>query len=163
MPQKCFISIKRKGLYHGDDIYSNNTLTSQSSTCAKKYQIWMWHRRFGHASFGCVMFVHIHNINGPSLILVCIDSKINTNNLINDHVLVCGKNGYQLPPRSNQGKPPVRYSPDHSKTSKYPIAHYHFSYYTKAFMNQMSIISIPTSIQEALTDPKWEASMTEEM
>ncbi|RDX86413.1 hypothetical protein CR513_32251, partial [Mucuna pruriens] len=43
--------IKRRGLYYVDDICSNNALTSQSSTCTKKHQIWMWHRRFGHASF----------------------------------------------------------------------------------------------------------------
>ena len=40
-------------------------LTSQSSTCAKKHQIWMWHRRLGHASFGYIKHLF------PSLFLDC--------------------------------------------------------------------------------------------
>ncbi|RDX81633.1 hypothetical protein CR513_37666, partial [Mucuna pruriens] len=70
---------------------------------------------------------------------LCIDSEVNTNNLINDHVSVCDENRYQLPPRSSRGKPPKRYSLDHSKTSKYSIAHYvstkQLPYSIKAFAN----------------------------
>ena len=70
---------------------------------------------------------------------VCIDSEVNTNNLINDHVSIYDGSKYQLPPRSNRGKPPERYSPDNSKTLKYPIAHYvsteQLPYSIQAFVN----------------------------
>ncbi|KAL5790434.1 hypothetical protein ACOSQ2_005322 [Xanthoceras sorbifolium] len=42
---------------------------------------------------------------------------IPTNDLFSVDVL-------ELSPRSNRGKPPKMYSPDNSKTMKYPIAHY---------------------------------------
>lgn len=48
-----------------DDICSGNALTSQSSTCAKKHQIWIRHRHFGHASFGYIKHLF------PSLFLDC--------------------------------------------------------------------------------------------
>lgn len=48
-----------------DDICFGNALTSQSSTCAKKHQIWMWHRGFGHGSFGYIKHLF------PSLFLDC--------------------------------------------------------------------------------------------
>lgn len=43
---------------------------------------------------------------------VCIDFGVNTNNLINDHVSLVSSDGsrYQLPPRSNRGKPPERFT-----------------------------------------------------
>ncbi|RDX81630.1 hypothetical protein CR513_37663, partial [Mucuna pruriens] len=41
-------------LYYVDDICSGNALTNQSSRCAKKHQIWMWHCRYGHASFAYI-------------------------------------------------------------------------------------------------------------
>ena len=33
----------------------------------------------------------------------------------------------------------------------------------KSFVNQLSIVSIPNSVQEALADPRWKAAMNEEM
>ena len=33
----------------------------------------------------------------------------------------------------------------------------------KSFVNQLSTVSIPNSVQEALTDPRWKAAMKEEM
>ncbi|CAL9024196.1 unnamed protein product [Prunus brigantina] len=67
--------------------------------------------------------------------------------------------GYQLPFRQNRGKAPNRYSPDISKTSKYPIANHvsteKLSEPFKAFVHQLSAIHIPTKVSEALKDPKW--------
>ncbi|RDY00969.1 hypothetical protein CR513_15770, partial [Mucuna pruriens] len=56
---------KRRRLYYVNDIYSDNALTSQSSTCTKKHQIWMWHLCFGHASFRYIKHLF------PSLFLDC--------------------------------------------------------------------------------------------
>ncbi|BBN67983.1 hypothetical protein Prudu_242S000300 [Prunus dulcis] len=53
--------------------------------------------------------------------------------------------------RQNRGKPPNRYSPYISKTSKYPIA------------NHLSAIHIPTKVSEAFKDPKWVQAIKEEM
>ena len=33
----------------------------------------------------------------------------------------------------------------------------------KSFVNQLSTIAIPNSVQEALVDPRWKAAMNEEM
>ncbi|CAL9008167.1 unnamed protein product, partial [Prunus brigantina] len=67
--------------------------------------------------------------------------------------------GYQLPFRQNRGKAPNRYSPDISKTSKYPIANHvsteKLSEPFKAFVHQLSAIHISTKVSEALKDPKW--------
>ncbi|RVW35312.1 putative mitochondrial protein [Vitis vinifera] len=76
--------------------------------------------------------------------------------------------GYQLPPRHNHGKPPEYYSP-YIKThkSKYPIANYvsteKLSKPLKSFSNELSVHHIPTSIDEALQDPKWVQAMKEEI
>ncbi|CAL9016053.1 unnamed protein product, partial [Prunus brigantina] len=75
--------------------------------------------------------------------------------------------GYQLPFRQNRGKAPNRYSPDISKTSKYPIANHvsteKLSEPFKAFVHQLSAIHIPTKVSEALKDPKWVQAIKEEM
>ncbi|KAL6294169.1 hypothetical protein ACE6H2_002311 [Prunus campanulata] len=74
---------------------------------------------------------------------------------------------YQLPVRQNRGKPPIRYSPDNGKASKYPIANYvsaeKLSAPLQGFVHQLSAIHIPTKVSEALKDPKWFQAMTEEM
>ncbi|PNX83829.1 beta-galactosidase [Trifolium pratense] len=50
---------------------------------------------------------------------------------------------------------------------KYPMSHYvsnqNLSESNKSFANQLSVISIPNSVQDALADPKWKAAMNEEM
>ncbi|KAL5773348.1 hypothetical protein ACOSQ2_013272 [Xanthoceras sorbifolium] len=74
---------------------------------------------------------------------------------------------YQLPSRSTHGQPPNRYSPDNSKIVKYPITNYvstnQLPPFIKAFVNQMLVVTIPTNVQDALTDSKWAEAKTEEI
>ncbi|KAK2367103.1 putative mitochondrial protein [Trifolium repens] len=73
----------------------------------------------------------------------------------------------QLPERHNRGIPKPRYEPEISSKLKYPMSHYvsnqNLSESNKSFTNQLSIISIPNSVQDALADPKWKDAMNEEM
>ena len=74
---------------------------------------------------------------------------------------------YNLPFRSNRGQPPVRYEPNLQSKIKYPISNYVSSHKLsrsyKSFLSQLSSISIPSNVQEALADPKWTKAMVEEM
>ena len=68
--------------------------------------------------------------------------------------------GYILPFRNNRGKPPNRYSPEiEERRPKYPIANYvstkGLSKPHKTFTHELSSCHVLTSVQEALTDPKW--------
>lgn len=76
--------------------------------------------------------------------------------------------GYVLPFRHNRGKPPNRYSPDEEgRKSKYPIANYvstqGLSKPLKTFTQTLSSYHIPSSVEEALSDPKWMQAMQEEL
>ncbi|CAL8156135.1 unnamed protein product [Prunus armeniaca] len=62
---------------------------------------------------------------------------------------------YQLPPMSNRGKPPDRYSPKPS-TKRLAEA-------CQAFVNQMSTVATPSKVQDTLSDSKWASAKTEEM
>jgi hypothetical protein len=75
---------------------------------------------------------------------------------------------YVLPVRHNRGKPPNRYSPDEEeRKSKYPIANYvstqGLSKPLKAFTQTLSSYHIPSSVEEALSDPEWAQAMQEEL
>jgi len=74
---------------------------------------------------------------------------------------------YILPPRSNRGQPPVRYEPDPQSKAKYPISDYVLTHKLSrsyaSFVSQLSSISIPSNVQEALADPRWTEAMAEEM
>lgn len=73
----------------------------------------------------------------------------------------------QLPPRSTRGIPKPTYEPELSRKVKYPMSHYvsnhRLSESNMSFVNQLSTVSIPNSVQEALSDPKWKVAMNEEM
>ena len=73
----------------------------------------------------------------------------------------------QLPPRQTRGIPKPTYEPELSSKVKYPMSHYVFnrrlSESNKSFVNQLSTVSIPNSVQEALANPRWKAAMNEEM
>ena len=73
----------------------------------------------------------------------------------------------QLPPRQTRGIPKPKNEPELSSKVKYPMSHYvsnhRLSESNKSFVNQLSTISIPNSVQEALADPRWKAVMNEEM
>ena len=63
-----------------------------------------------------------------------------------------------LPNRVIRGKPKVSYEPVLNSKSKYPINNY-VSYHklskeSMVFVNQLSIVSSPNSVQEALKDPR---------
>jgi len=65
---------------------------------------------------------------------------------------------YNLPPRSNRGQPPAKYEPDLQAKVKYRISKYVSSHRLSksyaSFVSQLSSISIPSNIQEALVDPR---------
>ncbi|KAL6279087.1 hypothetical protein ACE6H2_015968 [Prunus campanulata] len=94
---------------------------------------------------------------------VSIEYLINTNNNYD----IVKSSVYQLPPRSNREKPLGRYSPQLETKMKYPIVHYmsthRLSEACQAFVNQMSMVAIPSKVQDALTNSKWASDMTEEM
>ena len=73
----------------------------------------------------------------------------------------------QLPPHQTRGIPKPTYEPELSSKVKYPMSHYvsnhRLSESNKLFVNQLSIVSIPISVQEALADPRWKDAMNEEM
>eukprot|EP00257_Ricinus_communis_P018038 XP_015576623.1 uncharacterized protein LOC107261488 [Ricinus communis] len=73
----------------------------------------------------------------------------------------------QLPERSTRGIPKLSYEPEISDKVKYPMSHYVSNHNllesNKSLSNQLSTVSIPNSVQEALSDPKWKAAMNDEM
>ena len=73
----------------------------------------------------------------------------------------------QLPPHQTRGIPKPTYEPELSSKVKYSISHYvsnhHLSESNKSFVNQLSTIFIPHSVQEALADLRWKAAVNEEM
>ncbi|KAH9774810.1 retrovirus-related pol polyprotein from transposon RE1 [Citrus sinensis] len=72
-----------------------------------------------------------------------------------------------LPQRQNRGIPKPTYEPDFSSRVKYPMSHFvsnhRLSESNQSFVNQLSVVSIPNSVQEALKDPKWKVVMNDEM
>ncbi|WJZ82822.1 hypothetical protein VitviT2T_002547 [Vitis vinifera] len=73
----------------------------------------------------------------------------------------------RLPHRHNRGIPKPTYEPELSTKVKYPMGNYVFNHRlsesNKLFVNQLSTVTIPNSVQEALADPRWKAAMNEEM
>ncbi|RVW22534.1 Retrovirus-related Pol polyprotein from transposon RE1 [Vitis vinifera] len=73
----------------------------------------------------------------------------------------------RLPYRHNRGIPKPIYELELSTKFKYPMSNYvsnhRLSELNKSFVNQLSTIVIPNSVQEALADPRWKAAMNEEM
>ena len=73
----------------------------------------------------------------------------------------------RYPQRSNRGIPKRQYEPNPKSKIKYPISNYMSSHRLcesyALTVNQLSTISIPSSVQDALEDPKWTKAMNEEM
>ncbi|RVX08757.1 Retrovirus-related Pol polyprotein from transposon TNT 1-94 [Vitis vinifera] len=73
----------------------------------------------------------------------------------------------RLPHRHNRGIPKPTYEPELSTKVKYPMSNYvskhRLSKSNKSFVNQLSTVTIPNSVQEALADPRWKTTMNEEM
>jgi len=78
-----------------------------------------------------------------------------------------GNTSYQLPPRTTRGIPRQQYDPDLKTNVKYPIANHvslhRLSPSCASFVCQLSTVSIPSNVQEALKDPKWSQAMNDEM
>jgi Reverse transcriptase (RNA-dependent DNA polymerase)/Integrase core domain len=76
---------------------------------------------------------------------------------------------YTLPPRINRGKPPARYVPEDgtNRNVNYPILNYIctelLSAPLQAFVNQLSSITIPEKVEDAMKDEKWIQAMETEM
>ncbi|KAH9735465.1 protein kinase domain-containing protein [Citrus sinensis] len=72
-----------------------------------------------------------------------------------------------LPQRQNRGIPKPTYEHDLFSRVKYPMSHFvsnhRLSESNQSFVNQLSTVSIPNSVQEALKDPKWKATMNDKM
>ena len=94
----------------------------------------------------------VSSLNTPSTLVLTNDAHV----------------GYELPCRHNRGKPPDRYSPNREdRRLKYPIANY-VSTKTlpkplKTFADALSSCQVPTSVEEAMKDPRWVQAMNEEM
>ncbi|RVW41649.1 Retrovirus-related Pol polyprotein from transposon RE2 [Vitis vinifera] len=73
----------------------------------------------------------------------------------------------RLPHRHNRGISKPTYEPELSTKVKYLMRNYvsnhRLSKSNKSFVNQLSTVTIPNSVQEALADPRWKAAMNEEM
>ena len=73
----------------------------------------------------------------------------------------------QLPQCLTKGIPKSTYELELSSKVKYPMSHYvsnhYFSKSNQSFLNQLSTVSIPNNVQEALADPRWKVAMNEEM
>ena len=73
----------------------------------------------------------------------------------------------RYPQRLNRGVPKKQYEPDPEAQTKYPINNYVSSHrLTESYaftVNQLSTVSIPSNVQDALADPKWRKAMNEEM
>ena len=73
----------------------------------------------------------------------------------------------RLPHRHNRGIHKPTYEPELSTKVKYPMSNYvsnhRLSESNKSFVNQLSTVAIPNNVQEALADPRWKATMNEEM
>ncbi|KAK1422393.1 hypothetical protein QVD17_25482 [Tagetes erecta] len=74
---------------------------------------------------------------------------------------------YVLPPRTNRGIPPKRYSPEkEAQKSKYPMANIatgNLSKEAKAFVSSLYSEQIPTTLEEALNTKRWKDAMEVEM
>ncbi|KAL0461885.1 UNVERIFIED_CONTAM: hypothetical protein Slati_0076100 [Sesamum latifolium] len=73
----------------------------------------------------------------------------------------------ELPNRVTRGIPRVNYEPLLNSKTKYPInnfvSYHRLSKENEALVNQLSTVSIPSSVQDAVRDPKWKEAMNEEM
>jgi hypothetical protein len=73
----------------------------------------------------------------------------------------------ELPNRVTRGKPKVNYEPVLHSKFKYPmnnyVSYHRLSKEKMAFVHQLSVVSIPNNVQEALDDSRWKEAMNEEM
>ena len=94
--------------------------------------------------------------------------EVLSNSTLDDNIdLESQSSQYHLPPRSTRSIPPIRYEPDPKAKVKYPISdHVSSQKLSKSYASyvlQLSSVSIPSKMQEALTDARWTKAMEEEM
>ncbi|KAJ0480224.1 putative RNA-directed DNA polymerase [Helianthus annuus] len=74
---------------------------------------------------------------------------------------------YELPPRTNRGVPPKRYSPEkETRSSRYPmenISKGNLSREAKAFASSLYNEQLPSSVEQALDSKNWKDAMEMEM
>ena len=105
-------------------------------------------------------------------------SSIHTDNVVNHDISardnlddsnesIDVSNSSRFPIRKNRGIPPERFGYSTVKTVQYPISDYVSNHRLSstyiAFTNHISSVSTPSSLQDALGDPKWKIAMVEEM
>ncbi|KAL5537662.1 hypothetical protein UlMin_045498 [Ulmus minor] len=94
--------------------------------------------------------------------------EVLSNSTLEDNIdLESQSSQYHLPPRSTRGIPPIRYEHDPKTKVKYPISdHVSSQKLSKSYASyvlQLSSVSIPSKIQEALADARWTKAIEEEI
>ncbi|KAK0595675.1 hypothetical protein LWI29_008945 [Acer saccharum] len=97
---------------------------------------------------------------GQSSLETLLEVPINLNSTIVDDVNFESQlPKYHLPPRSNRGISPIKYEPDPKSKVRYPISDHvsskKLSKSYASYMLQLSYVSIPSKMQEALADVRW--------
>ncbi|CAL9009255.1 unnamed protein product, partial [Prunus brigantina] len=100
--------------------------------------------------------------------VTCFPKTDNINEISHDDLISEGTEPtYQLPERKNRGKPRVQYEADLKAKGKYPINSYislsRLSESRVHYVKQLTDISVPNNVTEALEDPKRKEAMNEEM
>ena len=88
-------------------------------------------------------------------------------NKVNSSPLVTLNTDPYYPSIINRGIPKRQYDMDLNTKAKYPINNFisttHLSESHAYTINQLSIVSIPSNVQETLADPDWKKAMNDEM
>ncbi|RVW97724.1 Retrovirus-related Pol polyprotein from transposon RE2 [Vitis vinifera] len=121
--------------------------------------------------FGCVAFVHLHKhqrtkLTSHALQCVFVGYALHKKGYyvtilqLDKCILNLEPDPFmkRLPHRHNRGIPKPTYEPELSTKVKYPMSNYvsnhRLSGSNKSFVNQLSTVAIPNSVQEALADPR---------
>ncbi|CAL9017884.1 unnamed protein product [Prunus brigantina] len=108
-----------------------------------------------------------HQSSAEDVIQVTSLPETDNINEITDCISEGAEPTYQIPKRTNRGKPPVHYEADINAKGKYPINNYvsltRLSESRVHFVKQLAEIPVPNSVTEALEDQKWKEAMNEEM
>ncbi|CAL9029203.1 unnamed protein product, partial [Prunus brigantina] len=108
-----------------------------------------------------------HQSSAEDVIQVTSLPETDNINEITDCISEGAEPTYQIPKRTNRGKPPVHYEADINAKGKYLINNYvsltRLSESRVHFVKQLAEIPVPNSVTEALEDHKWKEAMNEEM
>ncbi|CAL9028547.1 unnamed protein product [Prunus brigantina] len=108
-----------------------------------------------------------HQSSDEDVIQVTSLPETDNINEITDCISEGAEPTYQIPKRTNRGKPPIHYEADINAKGKYPINNYvsltKLSESRVHFVKQLAEIPVPNSVTEALEDQKWKEAMNEEM